>query len=74
MRYITERISKETKKAGVLIYLDQSKSFIRVDSQYLEAIIASAALGPGYRICIAGMVKVNSYSTESFSIAYLVHQ
>lgn len=70
-----DRIRKETGKGGVLVHLDQSKAFYRVDHQYLEVILEITGLCPGFRSRISAIygnikfiVQVNDYLLEPFFI------
>lgn len=45
MRYIMDRVIKEPSMDGVLISLDQSRAFDKVDHRYFDAVLRVAASG-----------------------------
>lgn len=55
IRYFIERVGKEPGMSVVLINLDQSKAFNRVNHQYLEAVLALASFGLNFRGWITAM-------------------
>lgn len=81
MRYIRDRVVKESGIGRELISLDQSKAFVRVDHRYSKAVFRVASFGPVFCAWIAALyngfhsvVRANDHPPRTFNITRSVRQ
>lgn len=79
IRYSIERVGQTSDKGGVLVHLDQSKTFDRLNHEYLVVVLEVTCLGPNFRNWITAMysgiestVRMNSFFSKLFEIERLV--
>lgn len=76
VRYINEKVRRKLGFRGVLINLNQSKAFDKVDHQYLGDILKAASFGFVFRGWIAAIhrgiysvVNINQHLSEPFQLS-----